>query len=33
MNNEVILSINEKEKILEDEDYISLIIARKQKGR
>ena len=23
----------EKEKILEDEDYISLIIARKQKGR
>ena len=33
MNNEVILSRNEKEKILEDEDYISLIIARKQKGR
>ena len=33
MNNEVILSINEKEKILEDDDYISLIIARKQKGR
>lgn len=33
MDEESILTKNEKEKILEDEDYISLIIARKQKGK
>ena len=32
MEHESILSKDKKEKILEDEDYISLIIARKQKG-
>ncbi|UTC67164.1 MULTISPECIES: precorrin-2 C(20)-methyltransferase [unclassified Treponema] len=33
MDEESILTKNEKEKILEDENYISLIIARKQKGK
>ena len=32
IEHESILSKDEKEKILEDEDYMSLIIARKQKG-
>ncbi|UTC64217.1 precorrin-2 C(20)-methyltransferase [Treponema sp. OMZ 788] len=33
MQEEAVLQKDKKEKILEDEDYISLIIARKQKGK